>query len=67
MQTMKIYIEHCYGGGFYWRLNCPGGMQERIADHDGRGQWTRAMACAALDILENLYGLNRKSVRFEIR
>ena len=63
---MKIKIEHCYGSGFYWLLNCPGGMRERIADKDGRGKWTRAMARAALDILENLYGLKRKSVRFEI-
>ena len=63
---MKIRIEHCFGSGFYWRMNCPNGMREIIADKDGRGKWTRAMASMALDILENLYGLKRKSVRFEI-
>jgi len=61
--TVNVELE-CSGHGRYrFRLTLPTGEREFI----GGDTWTRKSASAALDLLERLYHINRRSIRFEVR
>jgi hypothetical protein len=59
---MTIKVESCWSGGdkYAFRLTLPNGEREHI----GGDKWTRFHASQALDLLESVYGLNRKNIRF---
>ena len=64
---MKVYVEHCWGGNnkFYFRLTFQHegrSVREHVGFHDGN--WDRATAIEAKDLLERVYKLNRKNIRF---
>jgi hypothetical protein len=62
---MKVFVEGCCGQGFrfYHRLLIP--YRGRIVrDRVSGYNWTRATARQALDLLEHVYGLPRRAVRF---
>ena len=59
---MRIQIERCWSGGdrFTFRLTLPDGAREYV-----RGEvWNQETATEALNLLERVYGLARRSVRF---
>ncbi len=59
---MRIQIDRTLTG---FRLTFPCGAREFIRYDDALGQWwARGYARIALDIACNLYGANRKYVRF---
>ena len=59
---MRIEIDRTLTG---FRLTFPKGEREFIRYEDALGQWwNRQYATIALDIACNLYGANRKAVRF---
>ena len=61
---MTIKVEACYGGNdhYTFRLTMPDGSRESI-----RGvKWTRKLASEALDIMVNVYGYNRRRIRFDV-
>lgn len=57
---MKITVEQCFAHNLYFRINLPGGGRETVWGD----KWGRKQARLALDMLENVYGYNRKSIRF---
>ena len=60
---MKVKVEACWDGkARYYRLTMPGGARERI----NREVWDRKAASEALNLLENVYHLPRRSVRFNV-
>ncbi len=68
---MTINVEACWGGkNIYFRLNIPemiGGRRHPRAHQEfiRRETWDRQAAAEALDLLENVYGFNRRSIRFK--
>jgi hypothetical protein len=61
---MKIKVEACSGSDHYYRLNIP--HNGRVCREFVKGEtWGRREATEALDMLEALYHLNRRSVRFD--
>lgn len=60
---MIVKVERCWGGGekLYFRLTMPCGSRESVIGE----VWDRKTASEALDIVEKLYGANRRSVRFK--
>lgn len=57
---MKVTVERCSDG--YYRLTIPGVGRESVKDKDGC--WTRRTASEALDLLEAVYRIPRRNVRF---
>ena len=59
---MIIKIESCWSGNnhYTFRLTMPSGERESITGM----KWTRALASEALNLLENVYGYNRRAIRF---
>ena len=60
---MKIKVESCWSGGdkFSFRLTLPNGQWESV-----QGEvWDKQLASEALDLLESVYGLDRKNIRFD--
>lgn len=59
---MKINVEFCNGGNnkFYFRLIFKNGKREFVNSES----WNRKTASKALDLLQNVYGLKRKSIKF---
>lgn len=65
MEAMRIKVEACWGGheNHCFRLTLPDGRRESV-----RGNvWDRAAATEALNTFETLYGIPRRSVRFDVR
>lgn len=62
---MIVKVEGCWSGNnhYSFRLTMPTGERESITGQS----WTRTVAGRALDMLVNLYGYNRRSVRFDVR
>ena len=59
---MKIRVEGCYAGHFYYRITLPDGRRERVeAD-----TWNRSVASSVLTLLSAVYGLKRKNIRFSV-
>lgn len=60
---MNVEVERCWGGNnrCYFRLTLPDGSRETVT---GGSWWTRATATEALNLLEVLYGVQRRGVRF---
>lgn len=62
---MKVIVTPCCNGyRWYFRLlwtDSRGDHWQNIAGEE----WTRKVASEALDVLEHVYGLDRKSVRFD--
>jgi len=62
---MKVLVERCWSssGGFWFHLRIPyhGGVNR---DSIPGSSWNRATARQALNLLENVYGLPRRKVRF---
>jgi hypothetical protein len=68
---MKIKVESCWAGNsnYNFRLSWVDGgkaFRESITCVDGE-DWDRSYAIQALNLLENVYGLERKRIRFEHR
>ena len=61
---MKINVEQCWNGGdsFSFRLTFNGRLEKVIAE-----RWNRTVATQTKNLLERVYGLNRKNIRFEHR
>jgi len=61
---MTVKVEACWGGGdnFYFRLTLPNGTREFVSGDT----WNRSKASAARDLLENVYHIPRRNVRFAI-
>jgi hypothetical protein len=57
---MKIKTEACNGDKPYFRINIPGVGREYVMGE----YWTRAVAKQALDLLERVYHLKRRNIRF---
>lgn len=57
---MNVIVERCSDG--FFRLTIPGVGREFVKDEDGG--WTRRTARRALDLLENVYHIARRRVRF---
>lgn len=65
---MQVKVSHCWGGGdrMYFRLEFM--WHGRLCRESvGAFRWNRAVAGIALDILQNAYGCDRRSVRFTHR
>lgn len=62
---MKVKVEACWAGSdkHRFRLTLPGGARESVPGDT----WNRAKAKEALDLLEQVYGLPRSKVRFQVR
>ena len=62
---MKIKVEACWNGGnkYTYRLTMPDGSREFVTG----AVWTRKLASGALDMLANVYGYRRQSIRFAVR
>lgn len=62
---MIVKVEACWSGGnkYTFRLTLPNGTRESVTGQT----WTRALASEALDLLANVYGYNRRAVRFAVR
>jgi hypothetical protein len=61
---MKIRVERTLTN---FRLTLPNGARESVSYHGGDSWWCKSYATQALDMLVNLYGLNRSKIRFEHR
>ena len=63
---MKIRVERCSGGQkSYFQLTLPCGSREFVSNpHEG--WWSRSHATDALNLLTRLYGVNRRSIRFDV-
>ena len=62
---MRVNVSHCWAGGerFYFRLEFM--WHGRLCRESvGGTTWNRKVASIALNILENAYGRERRSVRF---
>lgn len=61
---MIVHVEACWAGKEpYQRLTLPDGSRDRIE----RDTWDRKAATEALDLLENVYHLERRKIRFQVR
>ena len=62
---MKVQVAPCFGGSLRHRLEFMHGGQ--LCVETVRTEvWDRKAATEALDILQYVYGVNRRNVRFEI-
>lgn len=60
---MIVKVERCWS---FFRLTMPNGKRTFIDYNDSQGDfWCRYYATQALNVLENVYGFTRRSVRFE--
>lgn len=58
---MIIKVEQCFNGHeLYFRLTLPDGKRQSIMGD----KWVRETSTIALDILERVYGLTRRNIRF---
>ena len=63
-RRMKVKVDTCWGGkDEYQRLTLPDGSREIVRE----ATWNRKAASKALDLLERVYLIPRKSVRFQVR
>jgi hypothetical protein len=67
---MKVKVESCWNGGdrHYFRLTFPcqnTTVRESVACVKGT-DWDREYATIALNLLEHVYGITRRSVRFDV-
>lgn len=62
---MQVRVERCWCGGekFTFRLTMPDGSREFVPGET----WTRATAAEALNLLEHVYHVPRRTVRFTHR
>lgn len=63
---MKVKVERCIN---YFRLTWKTNdweNREIISYHDDDAGWNRRYASEALDLLENVYGLCRANIRFDV-
>ena len=58
---MIVKVEKCWAGQEVYRLTLPDGSRERI----NRDTWNRQAASEALDLLEHVYHLERRKIRFQ--
>jgi hypothetical protein len=59
---MVVKVSSCWNGkNFLYRLELPCGRREAVRSD---GDWSRAAAKEALDVLSSLYGLDRRKIRF---
>lgn len=72
---MNVHVEGCWNGtnggdngGLSFRLSIPKGRGRNVGGYwresVGGMRWNRRVAAQALDILESLYGVDRRTVRF---
>lgn len=62
---MKVRVEACWNGHkHYFRLTIPPKSSREFVVAE---QWGRKEATEALDLLEYVYKIPRKSVRFDVR
>lgn len=60
---MRIKVERIYSRiGDQYRLTLPDGERKFIIGNGGK--WTRAHSRLALNVLEHIYGVKRRNVRF---
>ena len=61
-KRVSVKVAQCWNGGnkYSFRLTMPDGSRESIGGQD----WTRKVARTALDLLQNVYGYERRKVRF---
>lgn len=60
---MKVFVEACWAHHSYYRLVFPW-HGHVIREYVDGVCWTRAVAAEALDVLESVYHLPRRKVRF---
>lgn len=68
---MKVKVSSCWAGNskYYFKLEFrtrrghP--MVEILSNRDG-DNWDRKLASCALDLFEDVWGFNRRSIRFEV-
>ena len=60
---MKIRVERCSGGKF--QLTFPCGTREFIQNPQN-GFWSRSHATDALNLISQFYGVERRSIRFDV-
>ena len=59
---MIVKVEKCWAGQeVYHRLTLPDGSRERI----NSATWNRKAAAEARDLLEHVYHLERRKIRFQ--
>jgi hypothetical protein len=63
---MKVKVEACWSGGdnHYFRLTMPDGSRESVTP-DEPMIWSRKTATEALNVLESVYHVERRKVRFD--
>jgi hypothetical protein len=61
---MIVKVEACWNGNnhYTFRLTMPDGSREYVTGLE----WTRTLASNALTMLENVYGYNRRRIRFSV-
>lgn len=60
---MIVRVEMCWNGrNLRARLTLPDGSRESVPCE----AWSRRCATKALDIIENVYGLKRRNIRFQL-
>lgn len=66
---MKVKVEGCWSGGekFSFRLTFKDRWGRWHREGVSGQDWTRKIASEALDILESLYNIPRRTVRFSHR
>ena len=62
---MRVKVEQCWAGGdrYNFRFTLPDGKRESLPGY----KWGRDVASRALDLLEHVYGLTRRNIRFDVR
>lgn len=61
---MTIKVDHVWNGRSHlFRITLPNGQRETILDPGG---WDKQTASTALNLLEDIYGLVRRNIRFVV-
>lgn len=62
---MRVEVESCWNGkSSYYQITFPY-LSKKVRERINKENWNRKAATEALDLLEKVYGLNRKNVRFK--
>ena len=61
---MRIKVDRCFGDKTYYRLTLPDGSRENVVPVNDHGDWDRATATKALDMLTANYPVKRRSIKF---